>query len=94
MEERDKSTLKLGPTASVDGGGGEGLPDDRLANIGGNEEGDTRAEAISLLEELIKENDDERGDDKLEDEQKADTSAEIGGLAVQTRQDVHSSLTK
>lgn len=75
VEECNKGTLKLGTTASVDGGGGECLPDDRLANVGGNEEGNTRAEAISLLEEFIKENDDERRNDELEDEQEADTSS-------------------
>ena len=94
VEERDKSTLKLWATTSVDGGRGEGLPDDRLANVSGNEEGDTRAETISLLKELIKENDNERSDDELEDEQEADASTKIGGLAVQTGQDVDSSLTK
>jgi hypothetical protein len=74
MEERNKSALELGATASVDGGGGEGLPDNRLTNVGGYEEGNTRAETVSLLEEFIEENDDERGDDKLEDEQEADAS--------------------
>ena len=75
VEERNKSAFELGATASVDGGGGECLPDDRLANVGGNEEGNTRAEAISFLEEFIKENDDERRNDELEDEQEADTSS-------------------
>lgn len=48
MEESNDSALKLSATAGVDSGGGEGLPHDGLTNVGGDEERDTRAEAITL----------------------------------------------
>lgn len=44
-------------SASVDSGGAEGLPDDRLTDVGCNEERDTRAQTIALLEQLIQQQD-------------------------------------
>lgn len=38
MEESNESTLKFWSAASIDGGGGECLPNDGLANVGSNEE--------------------------------------------------------
>jgi hypothetical protein len=57
---------ELGATAGVDGGGGEGNPNDGFADVGGDEEGYTRAEAVPFLEELIEENNDEGGDNELD----------------------------
>ena len=47
-----------GAVACVEGGRGEALPDDRLADVGGDEEGDAGAEAVALLEQLVQEEDD------------------------------------
>lgn len=44
-------------SASVDSGGAEGLPDDCLTDVGGNEERDTRAQPVALLEQLIQQQD-------------------------------------
>jgi hypothetical protein len=66
VEERDNGALELGATAGVDGGGGEGFPNDGFADVGGDEEGYTRAEAVPFLEELIEENNDEGGDNELD----------------------------
>lgn len=44
-------------SASVDSGGAEGLPDDCLTDVGCNEERDTRAQAIALLEQLVQQQD-------------------------------------
>lgn len=44
-------------SASVDSGGAEGLPDDCLTDVGRNEEGDTWAQTIALLEQLIQQQD-------------------------------------
>ena len=38
VEEGNKSTLEFWSTTGVDGGGRESLPDNGLANVGGNEE--------------------------------------------------------
>jgi len=94
VEEGNESTLEFWPTAGVDGGGGECLPDDGLANVGSNEERDTGTETVTLLEQLIEENNDESGDDELDDQQKADSSAEVTWLAIKTGENVDGSLAK
>ena len=50
VEERDDSTLKLGATAGVDGRRRERLPNNRLADVRHDEQGDARAETVALLE--------------------------------------------
>lgn len=42
-------------SAGVDSGGAEGLPHDCLADVGCNEERDTGAQTVALLEQLIQE---------------------------------------
>ena len=44
VEQRDDGPLELGAAPGVDGGGGEGLPDDGLADVGGDKQGNSRAE--------------------------------------------------
>ena len=94
VEEGDEGTFELGTAAGVDGGRGEGLPDDALADVGSDEERDTGAETVALLEELIEENDNQTGDDELEDEQETDTGAKILGLSVETGENVDGGLTE
>lgn len=94
MEESNDGTLELGATASVDGSGREGLPDDRLADVGGNEKRDTASKTVSLLEQLIQEDDNQTSDNELNDQQNADTGTEITGLAIETGQDVDTSLAE
>jgi hypothetical protein len=94
VEQGDNGTLELGTTASVDSGRGESLPDDRLANVGGNEQRDTAAQTVTLLQELIEQNDDETSDNQLDDEQNTDTGTKIAGLAVKTSQNVHTGLAE
>jgi len=53
MEERDDRTLELGTAAVVDGRGGESLPHDVLADVGGDEQRDSRAKTVALLQKLI-----------------------------------------
>lgn len=57
MEERNDGSFKLRSSASIDGCGRESLPDDGFADIGSDEQGDTTAQSVSLLKELIQEND-------------------------------------
>ena len=42
----------------------------------------------------VEEDDDERGGDKLNDEQEADASAEVAGLTVHACENVHRRLTE
>ena len=94
MEKRDDGTLKLGATASVDGGRRERLPDNALANVGSDEKRDTRSQAISLLEKLVQENDNQTSDNELENEEQANTGAKVARLAVETSQNVDGSLSE
>ncbi len=41
VEERDDGTFELRTSPSVDGGWGEGFPDDGFADVGGDKEGDS-----------------------------------------------------
>ena len=72
MYESDQSTLKFGSTACVNGGGRKGLPDDGLADVGSDEQGDTGAKSVPLLEELVKEDDNKCGNNQLYNQEKAD----------------------
>lgn len=94
VEEGDEGSFELGSASGVDGRGGEGLPNDRFADVGRDEEVDARPEAVALLEELVEEDHDEGGDDELEDKEKADSGAEVGGKAVEASEDVDGSLAE
>lgn len=94
VEESNDSAFELGSTASVDSSGREGLPDNRLANVSGDEERDTASKAITLLQELIKENDHESGNNKLNDEQDTDTGSQVTGLTVKASKDVNAGLAE
>lgn len=82
MEQGDDCAFEFRAAAGVDCGWGEGLPDDGFADVCCNEEGDTTAQAIALLQELVEQDDDQASKDKLHDEQKADASAEVAWLSV------------
>lgn len=93
VEQRNDSSLELWATSSVDGGGGERLPDDRLANVGSNEERDTASKSVSLLEKLIEEDNNKTSHNQLKDEEEDNTSAEIGWLAVKPGENIHGGLS-
>ena len=69
MDKGQNRTLELRATTSVNGHWAECLPEDLLADVGGNEEGDTGAETVTLLEELVQVEDEEPGDDQLSDDE-------------------------
>ena len=94
VEKSDNGAFELGAATNVDGGGGEGLPHDGLANVGSDEQVDAGAQAVALLEELIEKDDNEGGDYELNDEEQADASTEVFGLAIETGKDVDGGLAK
>ena len=65
MEQSDHSSLKLCASAGVDGGGAEGLPDDGLADVRGDEQGNAAAKAVTLLEQLVQQQHNETGHKQL-----------------------------
>ena len=94
VDKSDNGTLELWSSSGVDGGWGESLPDNGLANVGCNEERDTATKTVALLEKLVQENDDQGCSEKLNDEEDTDTSAEVGWLTVETSKDVDTGLTE
>ena len=76
----------------VDGGRAERLPDDGLADVGGDEEGDAGAEAVALLQQLVQQEHDQAGHEQLQDDEQADAGADVVGVAVHAGQDVHDRL--
>ena len=66
---------------------GERLP------ICGDKEGDTRAESVPFLGELVQEDDEEGCRDELDDEE-TDTCAEVGGLTIEACEGVGDCLGK
>lgn len=93
VEEGNDGALVLGATASVDAGRGESLPHDGLANVGGNEQRDTAAETVALLQQLVKENDNHAGNEELENQKNDNASAEVRRRAVKASEDVDSGGT-
>jgi len=75
MEECNNGAFELGSTTSVNGGRAEGLPNNRLAGVGCDEERNARPETIALLEKLIEENDDEGSGNELKNQEKTDACA-------------------
>ena len=57
MEERNDCSFELRPSARVDRCWRKCLPDDRFADIRGNKQRDSAAQAVSLLEQFVKEDD-------------------------------------
>jgi hypothetical protein len=93
VEEGDDGPFELGTTSSVEGGGGESFPYDRLTDVGGNEEGDTRTKTVTLLKELVKDEDDDTSEEELQDNQNGVTGTKIVNITVHTREYVGNSLT-
>lgn len=55
MKQGDDSALKLVTSARVDRVRAEGFPDNGLADVGGNKEGNARSETVALLKEFVEE---------------------------------------
>ena len=49
VKQRNDGTFKLGSTASAHGGRGEGLSDNRLVDVSGDEQVDAGSEAVTFL---------------------------------------------
>lgn len=93
VKERNDSAFEFWPTACVNGGRGESLPDDRLADVCGNEKRDTASKAVSLLEKFVQENNNQASNNQLEDEEEDNTSAKIRWLPVESSEHVYGSLS-
>ena len=92
VEQGDDGALELGAAARVDRRRTERLPHDRLANVGGDEERNARAEAVALLQQLVQQQHDQAGDEQLDHDQQAHSAADLRRVAVHARHHVHDGL--
>lgn len=94
MEEGNDGAFKFFAASCVDGGWGKGFPDDGLADIGGNEERNSRAQTVSFLQQLIQKNDHQSGQNQLNNQEQADTGTQVAGLAIQTSKNENAGLSE
>ena len=92
VEKSDDGSLELGSAASVDGGGTEGLPDDVLADVCGNEQTDATSEAVSLLKELVEGQDNKTGTEQLGDDDEGIAGSDGTKVTVHATDDVGDGL--
>lgn len=94
MEESNDRSFEFRSLVSLDSDGGERFPDNSLANVGSDEEGDTRSESVTLLEKLVEEEDNDTSNSELDDDKDSVTSTEITNFTVHTTPNVSNSLTQ
>lgn len=94
MEQSDDGALELGTTASIVGRGREGLPNNRFADVSRDEKRDTRAKTVTLLEQLVEQDNDQACSDKLNYEEDADAGAEVRRGTVKAGKNENGGLTK
>jgi len=58
VEESDDCALEFRTATGIDGGRREGLPHDRLTDVGSDEKRNTRTETVALLKELVEQDND------------------------------------
>ena len=93
VEEGNYGSLEFSSTSSVHCGRREGLPNNGFADVGGDEEGNTRSKTVSFLEKFIEKKNDDTSNDELEDDQETDASTDFRWVSVHSRSDVNDSLT-
>ena len=82
VEQRDDGALELHALAGCDRGGAEGAPDHVLADVGGDEERDPRAQAVALLQELVQDYHDHACEKELQDDQDRREGTDVRDVAV------------
>ena len=82
VEKSDDASLEFGSLVCSNGHRGEAFPEDALANVGGNEQGDTRSETISLLKELVKHEHHESSQEELGNDQERSDKTKLTNWAI------------
>ena len=94
MEKSNDSSFEFSSSTGINGGGTECLPDDSFANVGSNENRDTRSETVSLLQELVEGKDNQTRAEKLEDDQNRVTGTDGANISVHSTGNVSDGFTK
>lgn len=93
VEQSNDSSFEFRSTSSVNSGRAESLPDDGFANVGGDEERNTRAETISLLQEFVQNQDDDTSNKQLDDDNESEADTEFRNGSVHAGENVGDGLT-
>lgn len=94
VEESDDCALEFRAVRTSDSNWREGLPNDSLANVRSNEDRDSRADTPTDLKELIKQQNDDAGNEQLEDDQDSITSTNLLDVTVHAGENVSDGLTQ
>lgn len=93
VDQGDESSLELGSSSSVDGGWAESLPDDAFADVGGDEQRDSRSQSVSLLEHFVEDHDEQSGEEELDDDEQGVSGSKVSHASVQSRKYIGRSLS-
>jgi len=93
VEQCNYSSFEFSSTSSIEGSGTECLPNNSFANVGSDEERNTRSETISLLKQLVKRQDNKSSKEKLYDNENGITHSKSSKISIHSRNNVCDSLT-
>mmetsp|Transcript_18997 Transcript_18997/g.41280 ORF Transcript_18997/g.41280 Transcript_18997/m.41280 type:complete len:357 (-) Transcript_18997:258-1328(-) len=94
MEKSDDSTFEFGTSTGVDSGGTECLPNNGFANVGSDENRNTRSKTVTLLQKLVQSKDNKTRAEKLEDNQNSITCTDGTKISVHSTGNISDSFTE
>mmetsp|Transcript_91751 Transcript_91751/g.165686 ORF Transcript_91751/g.165686 Transcript_91751/m.165686 type:complete len:298 (-) Transcript_91751:27-920(-) len=93
VEHGDHRALELRALRGGHRGGTEGLPHNCLADVGGDEEGDARSQAVALLQQLVQEQHHDPCEEELHDDEDGVAGAQVLHLPVHAAEHVGHGLS-
>lgn len=94
MEESNDGSFEFSTLVGLNGDWWEWFPNDGFADVGGDEEGNTRAESVSLVEEFVKKKDNNTSDGELDDDEDSVSSAEVAEVTVHATPNISNGFTE
>lgn len=82
VEKSNNGSLVLSSGLGSGGDGAEGFPDDGFTDVGGDEEGNPRADTVPLFQHLVKHHDDDAGEGELEDDQNGVSGTDFVDITI------------
>jgi len=93
VEQCNDGSFKFGSAAGVDGRRAESFPDNVLADVRGDEKGNSRAKTVVLLEKLVQNDDDDTCKEELDDDEDCIPRSEVLDVTVHARDNVRDRFT-
>ena len=94
MDEIDNCTFIFIALSTSHGNWAEALPEEGLADVSGDEQGDSAADSITFLEHLIEHNDNNTSEGELNNNKKSVSSTDILQATVHARPNVSKRLAE